>query len=324
MIAATLLAAVLLFYCRGEPAKRLLRTPLHVAIETAPSTRLENSFGSATVEAREQARFEQLFAQVLAAFVDDSDPMASEQRATAFQTLVDGLGLKDFAPAVRAIAAIESANPTQHGRELALRVMQRWSEEDSPGAATAAAELPADERIEACERIGAAWARNDPEAATAWAGTLSNGSESQSALFAIASNEVFANPARALTMLSQMPASNQRDNLIERAVSTWSEIASADTLQWAGQIPESTLRERIIGTIATTLAGQAPDAAAHLVLEEMSAGPEQENTILAIIQRWAPIDKAAALAWVDKFPPGDLRDRASSALRRNERVASSE
>ena len=120
-----------------------------------------------------------------------------------------------------------------------------------------------------------------------------------------------------------MPPSDQRDNLIDRAVSTWSETASADTLQWAEQIPESNLRERVIGTIATTFATQAPDAAARLVLEQMSAGPEQQNTVLAIIQRWAPIDKAAAQAWVDKFPPGDLFDRASSALRRNETVVSS-
>jgi hypothetical protein len=121
-----------------------------------------------------------------------------------------------------------------------------------------------------------------------------------------------------------MPPSNQRDNLIDRAVSTWSGTSGAETLQWAEQIPGSALREHVIGTIATTLAAQAPEAAARLVLEEMSGGPEQQNTVLAIIQRWAPIDKAAALAWVDKFPPGDLRDRALSALRRGDTMASAD
>jgi hypothetical protein len=289
--------------------------------ESVPSEPRENSFCGPTLEAREQTRFEQLFSQLLATTADDSDPMARERQAGTFQTLIEELSAEDFQPALSAIAAIESANPTELGQDLALRIIQHWSEADSPGAA-AAAGLPASDRVEACQRIGVTWARNDPDAAAAWARSLSNKSESQSALFAVASEESFANPTHALALLSEMPPSNQRDNLIEGAVSIWSETSGPETLQWAEQIPGSALREHVIGTIATTLAAQAPEAAARLVLEEMSGGPEQQNTVLAIIQRWVPVDKAAARAWVDKFPSGDLRDRALSALRRGDTMAS--
>jgi hypothetical protein len=325
MAAVAVAAAILFFHNWRQSAIRPTRIRTKVVTEAVPVRRHEDGFARATtLEGRDQERFEYLFAELLATAADDSDPMARERQSAAFQTVVEGMGVQDFAPALRAIAAIESANPTEPGQDLALRIIQHWSETDSSGAAAAVAQLPESDRVEACERIGITWGRTSPEAAANWARSLSDGSERQSALFAIASEEGVANPTQALALLSEMPPSNRRDDLIEGAVSTWSETAGARALQWAGQIPESPLRERIMGTIATTLSAQAPDAAARLALEEMSGGPEQQNTVLAIIQRWAPIDKAAALAWVDKFPPGDLRDRALAAVRRDERMVSSD
>ena len=46
------------------------------------------------------------------------------------------------------------------------------------------------------------------------------------------------------------------------------------------------------------------------------AGQQQTNILIGIVQRLAETDPPAAVAWVNQFPEGDLRDRALAQLQR--------
>ena len=47
---------------------------------------------------------------------------------------------------------------------------------------------------------------------------------------------------------------------------------------------------------------------------ETHPGQEQKEAVMSIVHQWGSLDIAEASAWVEQFPPGDFRERATREL----------
>jgi hypothetical protein len=74
--------------------------------------------------------------------------------------------------------------------------------------------------------------------------------------------------------------------------------------------PAGEQRDRLLARIAFVESQTNPDAAVRLVVDQMSAGTAQAEAAISVMHQWALRDPAAAMAWAESFPPGDLHDRA--------------
>jgi len=57
-----------------------------------------------------------------------------------------------------------------------------------------------------------------------------------------------------------------------------------------------------------------PASGARLAVKEIAAGSVQDEAVISVVHQWALRDLAGAQAWVNKFPEGPIRVRASTEL----------
>ena len=79
--------------------------------------------------------------------------------------------------------------------------------------------------------------------------------------------------------------------------------------------PAGEQRDRLLQRIAFVEAKTDPAEAGRLVSEQMSPGQIQNEAAISVLYQWARQDAAAAQAWAESFPPGDLRDRAINEVK---------
>jgi hypothetical protein len=103
-------------------------------------------------------------------------------------------------------------------------------------------------------------------------------------------------------------ATDLRDRLLQR----WRELDPASIHVIESATAETTSLPAEIIALSDT----DPISAAQRALDQLPRDQQQINILIGIVQRLAAVDPPAALAWVNQFPEGDLRDRALSQLRR--------
>lgn len=108
----------------------------------------------------------------------------------------------------------------------------------------------------------------------------------------------------------QLVEGPDRVRLLEHAVANWALTDPQAALDRAREIGEPALRNSTLGRLATSWAESDPRRAATLAVDAMDAGPDQERSIAAIVQRWAQQDPAAVGAWVATFPEGPVKRNA--------------
>ena len=84
-------------------------------------------------------------------------------------------------------------------------------------------------------------------------------------------------------------------------------------MDWVQQMPQSPLRQQLLGALAVTASSQDPAAAAS-VTAMMDAGPNQNRTAIAVLKRWVLQDRDAATSWAEQFPKSDVKSAADAAL----------
>jgi hypothetical protein len=266
------------------------------------------------------ARAESLLREQLSKAISDAeeliDPARYEIRAKKWQGLVAGFPARELENAFRVLNAIQQTDPTESGRDLQLRVLQRLSEYDIRAAAAVLTEMPSTDRPEACERVASQWARQDFAEATAWVRQLGVSEDRQGALAGLAAETVTDHPAEVLALVSEIQLPPERHDLISQAASRWAAVDFGGALYWARSVPDSPVRQEVVAAVAVAWADYDAKAAARLVVESMPPGPGHDNALVGIVQRLAIKDMNATEAWVAQFPPGQLRERAQSELNR--------
>lgn len=201
--------------------------------------------------------------------------------------------------------------PSDVYREIAKRMLRRLAELD-PAAAAAIAESLAggDDREAVMRDVATVWADKDFASAVAWVRGWPDDERRAEGLIGVGYEAARQDAWTSLDLMADLPAGEARDELIRHAAAQCSTGDPAAMAQWARELSDPSLRERVIGTVAVEWSNQDPGAAASFALKELPSGRILEDTVVGIVQRWVQVEPAAARSWVERFPPGTLRDTA--------------
>ena len=189
--------------------------------------------------------------------------------------------------------------------------------------------------------IATEWARQDPTAAFAWAGSLT-GNEKGSAMTSVIGEVASSDPLKAAGMVAGMDAASQAGANVDiarkwgsqnfTAAEAWvrslpadqqsaamsSAISglSRDNPQLAAEkiaaLPVGDDRNSAVSTLAQNWSRQDPQAAAAWLLKQNDPAAAS-SAMREVMPNWTSQDPAAALSFVNSQQPGALRDSAASA-----------
>lgn len=155
----------------------------------------------------------------------------------------------------------------------------------------------------------------DPASALAWANGQSDGKERTAALEAIAWRAAVDDLPLAVEALEAMPEGEPRNRLASHLTAEWATRDQDSALVWAmSRSEENERNEALYGWIIAT-GEHDPARAGTMAADEITPGAAQNRAVISVVQRWTPKDLAAATAWVESFPEGDLKNDAMDALR---------
>ena len=130
--------------------------------------------------------------------------------------------------------------------------------------------------------VASRWAANDPQAAIAWAGSLSDSAMRDEVLPGMVGTIAQNDPAQAAQLITQYSSGGPKaTEAVSTLVWQWANTDPQSASRWAAALPESDLRRRALESL---------------------------------INRWAEADSAGASAWLSTLPGGDSRDAAVAAF----------
>jgi hypothetical protein len=257
---------------------------------------------------------EPIWRQLLIAYQADTSELfgpSGEDRMKELQGFVESLGAQEVQQAIGNLQQLQAKIPTTAGRDLLMRLLQRWVEFDVAPAANWVSKLPDGiDRQDAIGVVARSWARKDLREAIAWSGKLASKAERDNARVTAMDEVVYASPTDVLKLAGDLPPSGERDDLIIRASGIWAADVPDQALAWARELSDPSLREPVLSEVVTVMAERNPISAGQLAVSSLSPGQLQERIVIAIIQRWASRDEAAAKAWAEAFPEGELKTKA--------------
>jgi hypothetical protein len=194
-------------------------------------------------------------------------------------------------------------------------ILQSWAATDPANAAKYFSENPGDFAMMGgfgrggggdggASIIAAEWAKLDPDAALAWANTLTGGNK-DSALNSIIAEMAGKDPMKAAQVAATLDADNQARAYGEIA-SRWARTDFAAAESWIQGLPAEA-RDRAMSEALEVLAGTDPEGAAGK-LASMAAGRDRDRAVENIAEGWARKDPAAAAAWVSQQQTDDMDD----------------
>ncbi|HLP77897.1 MAG TPA: hypothetical protein VK327_13370, partial [Candidatus Paceibacterota bacterium] len=155
------------------------------------------------------------------------------------------------------------------------------------------------------------WANADLKPAAEWAQQLENPAERQTTLLTIANEAVRTEPMEALRLAVELPANDDRDEVIRHAATEWALQDGPGAVEWAKGIPDPALRNATLAAEVIAWSETEPEAAATFAVKTLPPGRLLEDTVVSIAQRWAQQQPQLAAAWVAQFPPGNLKAAAA-------------
>ena len=254
-------------------------------------------------------------------------------RYAALLAYVSNLPVDQIGPTLEELRS-RSGKPDAEGRLLAHLLLTRWGLEDADAAFASLERISAKQNGEAAAAILAAltstdparavawlndsrsglegqpwmgqwmartvaeqWARQDPDAALAWATGLPDG-QRRGALSGIMSNLLESDPRRAVSVAMAMEPGD-RSSLLGQIAGAWAAQSPGEAVAWINTLEEGeregTLREAL-GSWATS----APsEAAAYL---DQLPEPERQAYVSNIARTWAQQDPAEAASWLGNQP----------------------
>jgi hypothetical protein len=98
--------------------------------------------------------------------------------------------------------------------------------------------------------------------------------------------------------------------VLDNVVQQWTERDLAAAQAYVSNLPRSPDRDRLVARVALVESKTHPADAATEVAQQISPGEIQTDAAIAVLHQWLRQDRKAALAWMDTFPKGEVRDRA--------------
>lgn len=167
-------------------------------------------------------------------------------------------------------------------------------------------------------QVATAWAHRDARAALLWATELNRPEERQFVLSTVLLTIGEIDPTSALTAAHN--AGLKTDvSLTEDLALQWAATDLNGATAWVLQLPPSAAKDTALSRLVFLEAQTQPEAAVNLVVNDMSAGPAQDEMAISVLHQWALKDFSGAQAWLDLFPD-DLRERGRQELENIARI----
>jgi len=206
---------------------------------------------------------------------------------------------------------LSTATPIDLSTDLKHRLAQLWASKDPSSVANwYAVSSTAKDTL---DDLAIEWANENPTNAVNWAKSLSD-SDRIKAVSDIANELVRTDPVQSLTLAVELQPGIDRDELVKRGAMEWATQDPKEAVIWAEKISDENLRTKVLASESVALAKQNPLDAAELAVTQLPNGRLQEDTIVAIVERWAQQSPATAAQWVEQFPSGMMRDAAIENL----------
>jgi hypothetical protein len=161
--------------------------------------------------------------------------------------------------------------------------------------------------------IASEWARQDPTAAFAWAGTLT-GNEKNSAMSSVIGEIATSDPKKAAGMVASMDAASQ-GRAYEDIARKWGSQNFSDAEGWVRTLPA----EQQSAAMASAIAGlskENPQLAAEKIAA-LPAGDSRNEAVSTLAQNWSRQNPSEAAAWLLKQDDAAATSRAMGEVMPN-------
>lgn len=230
-------------------------------------------------------------------------------------TAVDSPGTRAKHHRTRTPAGSDPGNPSAEAcPRFRERHPERPAETSDPfreQARQIAAMPPDTDRESAVRYLAQEWAKTAPAAAERWARALQDPAERESALTHVCLEVAGRDPREAIRIAG---SNHLHQGTVEAILGRWATLDFEGASSWTGALPDGELRDRVLMQLVLSRAGDAPDEAAALLSERPLSGKAQEEAAIAVLHQWLLKDPEAARQWVELFPEGPLKDRATGEL----------
>jgi hypothetical protein len=226
-------------------------------------------------------------------------------RNRALLAYIDQLGPGDFEAA---IAHFRGLGITESRFGEYAMLLTAWSEAD-PLAALAYAKDNTRSGF-ATNTILTSWAANDPDAAIRWAEANHTGNGANPYLASIIRSLGATDPARATSLLTGMPRSQERGEALNAMLPHLLAQGPEATRSWISALTDDSLRNGSMMSVADKLAQTDPKGTADWLLA--NPGEATKSRLDDVLGTWAATNEKAAVAYFQALPKGDAR---SDALR---------
>ena len=171
------------------------------------------------------------------------------------------------------------------------------------------AAMPQDSaRENAVRELAQAWGKAAPTAAERWARTLEDPAERERALTHLCLEVEARDPREALRIAG---SHRLHPGMVDAIAARWAAADFDGASSWAADLPEGEARDRVWMQLVRTRAGNAPAEAATMLSESPLSGKARDEAAMSVLHQWLLTDPEAARQWVELFPDGPLKERAT-------------
>ena len=192
-------------------------------------------------------------------------------------------------------------------------VFSEWSATDPAAAAVYARNVIEPEEPLVAGELAANWSRDNLAAAVHWSLSLPPGPERNAALRGLVPNWTEQDAPAAAAALSALPDEAERQQCLRMVGAKWATQDAPAAIAWAASLPQEGERSPVIRAVLMEWAQSniAEAAAAALTLP---VGRSRDEAIESVLVQWAVEDHPAALEWLSRVPPGQVKAEIANTL----------
>lgn len=236
----------------------------------------------------------------LESIIRGDDPIARNRAFLSYLDQLDPAEMKEAVDRFRSLGITE-----QRFSEYSM-LLTVWAKSD-PMAALAYAKENTRGGF-ATNTILSAWASNDPEAAIAWAKANHQGDDANPYMAGIIKGIAASDPVRATQLLTEMPFGEERGEALSGLLPHILAKGPDAAREWIASISDEQLRNGAMGRVAEQLAALDPKGTADWLIA--NPGEASQRNMDNVISVWMDKDQAAAMAYYQALPAGDVRSNA--------------
>ncbi len=213
-----------------------------------------------------------------------------------------------------AAGIVRSLSTEELGTSFGLVALGRWLDHDTLAAANwIALRSGATEEqawLVACKLL------DDPARLDGYCDELPDGAWKQNVLNGAGLAVLAQNPNEAIALAQRMNPGPARQNLLETVAYDWTGREPRAALGWIVNVPDPTLRERLLAVGAKAIAANDPDLAVTWLNAAVNSPGILNDTALVLAETWADRNPAAAAQWVARLPESEAREPAVDLVSR--------